>query len=90
MSHTGQTEASCNVRKKGSEIVDGLTCFEDHRLELIWNTAVHNGTVPAAIAGETARVKRSETERNGAKRSETEPGAYDRRIEKRRVFATNL
>ena len=57
-----------------SKMVDGPTCFEDHRLELIWNTAVHNGT-------------ESETERN-CQKGLLEPMIGE--LEKRRVFATNL
>ena len=45
-----------------SKMVDGPTCFEDHRLELIWNTAVHTGTVPAAKRHRgTVRAKQNET-----------------------------
>ena len=71
-----------------SKMVDGPTCFEDHRLELIWNTAVHNGTVPAAKRHRgTVRAKQSETERN-CQKGLLEPMIGE--LEKRRVFATNL
>ena len=84
----GKLAASCNIRKNGSKMVDGPTCFEDHRLELIWNTAVHNGTVPAAKRHRgTVRAKQSETERN-CQKGLLEPMIGE--LEKRRVFATNL